>query len=127
MENFSWECSTRVRSGQGCVREYLAEMVRTFAPGGQNILLGYGGGSVKKNGAYDDIMAVLTEMGYSHADAQETDGCGPCSYKIVEFTGIMSNPTLAKMLEGAELARRNNIGLIIGAGGGSVKIGRAHV
>ena len=127
MENFSWECSTRVRFGQGCIREYLAEMVRTFAPGGQNIMLGYGGGSVKKNGAYNDIMAVLTEMGYSladnsdaAADGQAADGCGPCSYKIVEFTGIMSNPTLAKMLEGAELARRNNIGLIIGAGGGSV-------
>ena len=127
MENFSWECSTRVRFGQGCVREYLADMVRTFAPGGQNIMLGYGGGSVKKNGAYDDIMAVLTEMGYSladnsdaAADGKAAGGCEPCSYKIVEFTGIMSNPTLAKMLEGAELARQNNVGLIIGAGGGSV-------
>ena len=120
MENFSWECSTRVRFGQGCVREYLAEMVRTFAPGGQNIMLGYGGGSVKKNGAYDDIMAVLTEMGYStadissmHTDGQSGGGCGPCSYKIVEFTGIMSNPTLAKMKEGADIARINNVGLII--------------
>jgi alcohol dehydrogenase YqhD (iron-dependent ADH family) len=127
MEKFSWECSTRVRFGQGCVREYLAEMVRTFAPGGQNIMLGYGGGSVKKNGAYDDIMAVLSEIGYSLADksdaaagGQAAGGCEPCSYKIVEFTGIMSNPTLAKMREGAVLARQNNVGLIIGAGGGSV-------
>ena len=86
MDNFSWECSTRVRFGQGCVREYLAEMVGTFAPGGQNIMLGYGGGSVKKNGAYDDIMAVLSEMGYSLADksdaaagGQAAGGCEPCS------------------------------------------------
>ena len=90
-------------------------------------MLGYGGGSVKKNGAYDDIMAVLTEMGYStadissmHTDGQSGGGCEPCSYKIVEFTGIMSNPTLAKMKEGADIARINNVGLIIGAGGGSV-------
>lgn len=118
MNTFSWECSTKVRFGQGCVREHLGRMVSEFAPEGQNILLGYGGGSVKKNGSYDDVMAVLTEMGYSEAGA-DTDA-EPCSRRIVEFTGIMSNPTLAKMREGAETARRNNIGLIIAVGGGSV-------
>lgn len=116
MNNFSWECSTAVRFGQGCVREYLAEMIRTFAPDGGNIMLGYGGGSIRNNGCYDDIMSVLTDLGYEPADGEPE----VCSRKIVEFTGIMSNPTLAKMLEGAETARRNNIGLILAAGGGSV-------
>ena len=118
MNTFSWECSTKVRFGQGCVREHLGQMVSEFAPEGQNILLGYGGGSVKKNGSYDDVMAVLTEMGYSKVGADMN--AEPCSRSIVEFTGIMSNPTLAKMREGAETARRNNIGLIIAVGGGSV-------
>lgn len=116
MENFNWECRTKVRSGRGCVREYLKELVSEFAPGGENILLGYGGGSVKRNGAYDDVMAVLADMGYTLSDGASGRG----EYKIIEFTGIMSNPTLAKMREGAELARANNIGLILAVGGGSV-------
>lgn len=106
MDKFSWECKTKVRSGEGCVREHLADMVKEFAEPGKNIMIGYGGGSVKKNGAYDDVMAVLTEMGLAD--------------RVSEFSGIMSNPTLAKMLEGAELTRSNNVGLIIAIGGGSV-------
>ena len=117
MEKFSWECSTVVRSGEGCVREHLEALVREFAPGGGNILLGYGGGSVKKNGSYDDIMTVLTGMGYRHAYAEEDPAGGG---KVYEFTGIMSNPTLAKMREGAALARRIGACLIIAVGGGSV-------
>ena len=106
MERFTWECRTKVRSGKGCVREYLEGFVREFAAPDTNIMVGYGGGSVKKNGAYDDVMDVLKGMDY--------DG------RIYEFSGIMSNPTLAKMLEGADFARKNNIGLIIAVGGGSV-------
>ena len=59
MRSFSWECSTKVRFGAGCVREYLADFVKEFAEPGRRIMIGYGGGSVKKNGAYDDVMAVL--------------------------------------------------------------------
>jgi alcohol dehydrogenase YqhD (iron-dependent ADH family) len=118
MNAFNWECSTKVRFGQGCVREHLGSMIEEFAADGQNILLGYGGGSVKKNGSYDDVMAVLTEKGYSPADGDSE--AEPFSRRIIEFTGIMSNPTLAKMQEGAKLARNNNIGLIIAVGGGSV-------
>ncbi|MBR2539889.1 MAG: iron-containing alcohol dehydrogenase [Mogibacterium sp.] len=106
MERFTWECRTKVRSGKGCVREYLEGFVREFAAPDTNIMVGYGGGSVKKNGAYDDVMDVLKGMGYEG--------------RIYEFSGIMSNPTLAKMLEGADFARKNNIGLIIAVGGGSV-------
>ena len=115
MESFKWECRTKVRFGQGCVKAHLASLVTEFVPDGQNILLGYGGGSVKKNGSYDDVMSVLTELGYRPAGESGEDG-----HRIIEFTGIMSNPTLAKMLEGAEFARKNNVGLIIAVGGGSV-------
>ena len=133
MEAFSWECRTKVKFGEGCVREYLADFVREFAEPGKNILVGYGGGSVKKNGAYSDVMAVLGELGYRPArdlareagDAAEIcedhcDASGADAGLIYEFSGIMSNPTLAKMQEGAELARRCDAGLIIGVGGGSV-------
>lgn len=118
MEKFNWECRTRVRFGEGCVREYLAGFVREYAPDGQNILLGYGGGSARKNGSYDDVMSVLRELGYRQADAAEAAQAG--KYCITEFTGIMSNPTLAKMREGAGLARESKAGLIIAIGGGSV-------
>ena len=113
MERFFWECSTKVRSGEGCVRENLEDMVNAFNSGKKNILIGYGGGSAKKNGSYDDVLDVLASMGYS------TGGKGGGG-RIIEFSGIMSNPTLAKMQEGAGLARKNDVGLIIAIGGGSV-------
>jgi len=113
MNDFMWECRTKVRFGQGCVREYLEQLVREFALPG-NIMIGYGGGSVKRNGAYDDVLAVLESMGYSReGDAGE-------GKLIIEFPGIKSNPTLRRMREGAEIASRMNVGMIIAIGGGSV-------
>lgn len=112
MERFGWECRTKVSFGEGCVKEHLASYIREFAPEGCNIMIGFGGGSVRKNGSYDDVMAVLGEMGYSAEPEADR--------RVIEFSGIMSNPTLAKMLEGAQLVRDNNVGLIIAIGGGSV-------
>ena len=114
MNDFKWECRTKVRFGQGCVREYLEELVREFALPGGNIMIGYGGGSVKRNGAYDDVISVLESMGYSR-DGNAAEGTA-----IVEFPGIMSNPTLRRMKEGAELASLMDVELIIAIGGGSV-------
>ena len=114
MKDFKWECRTKVRFGQGCVREYLADLVREFAIPGKNIMIGYGGGSVKRNGSYDDVVAVLESMGYSR------EGSAGEGRMIVEFPGIMSNPTLRRMKEGAELASLMDVGLIIAIGGGSV-------
>ncbi len=114
MDSFSWECRTKVRFGKGCVKEHLAHFVREFAVPGRNVMIGYGGGSAKKNGAYDDVIEVLESLGYSR-DGNATEG-----NLIVEFPGIMSNPTLQRMREGAELAVQMDAGLIIGIGGGSV-------
>ena len=114
MNDFSWECRTRVKFGKGCVREHLAAFVKEFAIPGRSIMIGYGGGSVKWNGAYDDVISVLESLGYSR-DGRTEEG-----NLIAEFPGIMSNPTLGKMREGAELVSRINAGLIIGIGGGSV-------
>lgn len=114
MKDFSWECRTKVKFGKGCVREHLAQFVREFALPGRNIMVGYGGGSVKRNGAYDDVISVLESLGYNR-DCSTEEGS-----RIIEFPGIMSNPTLGKMKEGAKLASQMNAGLIIGIGGGSV-------
>lgn len=114
MNEFAWECKTKVRFGQGCVKNFLEELVDELCIKGRNIMIAYGGGSIKRNGAYDDVTAVLESMGYSRG------GDSDDSHKIVEFSGIMSNPTLGKMREGAALASSNNVGLIIGIGGGSV-------
>lgn len=67
-------------------------------------MLAYGGGSIKRNGVYDEIMGILNAQGK----------------RVVEFSGIMSNPTYAKVQDGAKLARENHVDLILAVGGGSV-------
>lgn len=101
MNNFIFENSTKAILGQGCVKEYLSCFASKYGP---NVMLAYGGGSIKHNGVYDEITAILINAGKN----------------VVEFGGIMPNPTYAKVLEGAELARKNHIDLILGVGGGSV-------
>ena len=71
---------------------------------GKNILLTYGGGSVKKSGLYDEIVKILNANGKN----------------IIELPGVMANPTTEKLYEGCKLARENNIDLILAVGGGSV-------
>ncbi|MCI9048466.1 MAG: iron-containing alcohol dehydrogenase [Hungatella sp.] len=99
MNNFIFENGTKVFFGRGCVKEYLACLTKGY---GDTVMLAYGGGSVKKNGVYDEVAAIL-------------NGAGK---EIVEFPGIMANPTYAKVLEGGELARKHHVGLILGMGGG---------
>lgn len=101
MNNFIFENTTKVYFGEGCVREYLRCLMKHY---GDTILLAYGGGSVKENGIYEEVTAILAEAGK----------------RVIEFAGIMPNPTYAKVLEGAQLARENHVGLILGVGGGSV-------
>lgn len=101
MNNFIFENATKVYFGKGCVREYLACLIKDY---GDTVMLAYGGGSIQKNGVYDEVTLILKENGKN----------------IVEFSGIMANPTYAKVLEGARLARENHAELILGVGGGSV-------
>lgn len=101
MNNFIYENKTKVYFGKGGVKEYLASVVKNY---GDTVMLAYGGGSVKKNGIYDEITAILETAGKT----------------VVEFSGIMSNPTYTKVQEGAALARENGVDLILAVGGGSV-------
>ena len=100
MNNFIFENATKVFFGQGCVKEYLRCLVKPY----DTVMLAYGGGSIRKNGVYDEVIGILRDTGR----------------KIVEFSGIMPNPTYQKVMEGAELARDNGVELILAAGGGSV-------
>ena len=101
MENFVYEYPTKVCFGRGAARQHLTGLLAACGP---NVLLAYGGGSIKKNGVYEEITGILKEAGKS----------------ITEFTGIMSNPTWAKVKEGAGLARENKVDLVLAVGGGSV-------
>ena len=87
--------------GEGALPEHLAEAVAGY---GRNVMLAYGGGSIRKNGIYDQVKKILEAAGK----------------RVVDFSGIMSNPTYAKVQEGARLARAEKIDLILAVGGGSV-------
>lgn len=100
MNNFIYENKTKVYFGKGEVKEYLGCLLKKY----ETVMLAYGGGSIKKNGVYDEIMGILNSA----------------EKKVVEFSGIMPNPTYEKVQEGAKLARKNNVDFILAVGGGSV-------
>lgn len=101
MNNFIYENTTKVYFGKGGVKEYLLSLLKKT---GNTVMLAYGGGSIKKNGIYDEVTGILRE-------AEKI---------VVEFSGIMPNPTYAKVQEGAKLARDNDVDFILAVGGGSV-------
>ncbi len=101
MNNFIYENKTKVYFGKGGVKEYLCCLMKKV---GSTVMLAYGGGSVKKNGVYDEVTDILTAAGKT----------------MIEFSGIMSNPTYAKVQEGAALAREHHVDFILAVGGGSV-------
>ena len=100
MNNFIFQNATKVYFGRGCVKEYLACLTK----GANTILLAYGGGSIRRNGIYDEVTGILRSAGKT----------------VVEFPGILANPTYAKVLQGAKLAREAQADMILAVGGGSV-------
>ena len=101
MQKFVYEYATKVYFGEGAAKEHLAAAVSAYGP---HVMLAYGGGSVKKNGIYDEVKSIL-------------EGAGK---EVADFSGIMSNPTYAKVQEGAQLAKKEHIDFILAVGGGSV-------
>lgn len=98
--NFEYSNPTKLYFGEESLN-YLDSELKNY---GKKILLVYGGGSIKKNGIYDSVVAKLKE----------------CDKDIVELSGVMSNPTLDKLYEGMKVARENKIDFILAVGGGSV-------
>lgn len=98
--NFVYCNPTKIHFGRKSLNSLAGELEKY----GKNVLLVYGGGSIKKNGIYDDVVKILAE----------------CGKNVREVSGVMPNPTYAKLLEGAKAAREFNADLILAVGGGSV-------
>ena len=101
MNNFTFYSPTLFAFGDGEEKQTGA-LVRRF--GGTKVLLVYGGGSVKRNGAYDAVTASLQEAGIPWA----------------ELSGVQANPRSGKVYEGVEIARREQCDFLLALGGGSV-------
>ena len=98
--NFSYHNPTKLYFGEESL-SFLKDELKAY---GENVLLVYGGGSVKKSGLYDEITDILK-------------GCGK---KVAEVSGVMPNPTADKLREGVKIARENKSDFILAVGGGSV-------
>ena len=101
MNSFTYSYPVKVYFGEKAAAKNLAAELANIGP---NVMLAYGGGSIKKNGIYEELTGILKDAGKT----------------VTEFTGIMSNPTYAKVQEGAALAKEKNIDFILAVGGGSV-------
>ena len=97
--NFSYKNATKLYFGEDALR-YLNEELPKY---GKNIMLIYGGGSIKKNGIYDAVISILRENGKN----------------VVEDAGVMPNPTVDKLRQGVTLARGHKADLLLAVGGGS--------
>lgn len=98
--NFSYHNPTKLYFGDDSLK-YLRDELKNY---GQNVLLVYGGGSIKKTGLYDEIVGILAE----------------CAKNVAEVSGVMPNPTVEKLREGVAIARENKVDFILAVGGGSV-------
>ena len=98
--NFTYYNPTKLYFGGGSVASLRDELPKY----GPNVVLVYGGGSIKKNGIYDQVTAILKD----------------CGKNVAEISGVMPNPTLPKVLEGVEICRRHRADFLLAVGGGSV-------
>lgn len=97
--NFEYHNPTKLYFG----KDALSYLPGELAKQGKSVALVYGGGSIKRNGIYDKVMAILKE-----ADKE-----------VTEISGVMSNPTSDKLAEGIEIARKGHVDFILAVGGGS--------
>lgn len=101
MNNFTFQYPVRQHFGKGCAESAIKEEMNHT---GTNVLLAYGGSSLKRTGLYDKIQGWLHE----------------CGKNVFDFGGIMPNPTYAMVQEGAKMVRQHNIDFILAVGGGTV-------
>ena len=97
--NFIYSNPTKLYFGD----EAQKNLVEALSGFGKKVMLTYGGGSIKRNGIYDDVIAALTAAGK----------------EVVELSGVMPNPTVEKLIEGCKVARENDVDFILAVGGGS--------
>ncbi|EOP67548.1 NADH-dependent butanol dehydrogenase A [Bacillus cereus VDM021] len=100
MQNFIFRNPTKLIFGQGQLEQLKTEIPQY----GKKVLLVYGGGSIKRNGVYDNVISILNEI-----DAE-----------IFELTGVEPNPRLSTVNKGIQICKENDIEFILAVGGGSV-------
>ncbi len=98
--NFTYCNPTKLYFGEKALDGLRAELPKY----GDNVVLIYGGGSIKKNGIYEAVTHILRESGK----------------KVAEIAGVMPNPTVDKLYEGVEIARSHRADFLLAVGGGSV-------
>ena len=101
MKDFTYSYPVNVYFGTDAAKKAISQEIGKY---GKNVMLAYGGGSVKKSGIYDAVVSMLKEAGK----------------EVTDFPGIMPSPTYAKVQEGAALAKEKNVDFILAVGGGSV-------
>ena len=104
MEDFVYYCPTRIVFGKGSIAK-LGDLV----PQGSRILMTFGGGSIRRNGVYDQVRAALAGR------------------QIIEFGGIPPNPVYERLMEAAGIVRKEKIGFLLAVGGGSVLDGTKFI
>ena len=97
MNNFSFKNPVKIYFGEG----EIAKIAQEIAPGSK-VMMTYGGGSIKRNGVYDQVMAALSE----------------CT--VIEFGGIEANPDYDTLLKAVELGKAENVDITLAVGGGSI-------
>ena len=97
MENFNFKAYTEMLFGKGQISK-LPEVINRY---GKNVLLAYGGGSIKKNGIYDNVKGLLSDC------------------NIIELDKIEPNPKIETVRRGVNLCKENDIDVILAVGGGS--------
>lgn len=97
--NFTYCNPTKLFFGKGALENIRTELDKY----GSRVMLVYGGGSIKRNSIYDQVVRVLAETGK----------------QVVEISGVMPNPTVDKLREGIALARQHKADFILAVGGGS--------
>ena len=97
--NFKYSNPTKLYFGDDAL-SFLPQELEHYGP---RVMLTYGGGSIKRNGIYDEVIRCLREAGK----------------EVFEDPGVMSNPTVQKLYEGCRIARENDVDLILAVGGGS--------
>jgi alcohol dehydrogenase YqhD (iron-dependent ADH family) len=100
LQKFSYQNPVKLIFGKG----QLEQLKNELAPYGKKLLLVYGGGSIKRNGLYDEVHSILRDLGV----------------EVTELSGVEPNPRLSTVQKGIELGRKNEVDFILAVGGGSV-------
>ncbi|SLM61532.1 MULTISPECIES: alcohol dehydrogenase [Dickeya] len=104
MQNFTLHTPTKILFGEGQIAALAAQI-----PADARILITYGGGSIKQNGVFDQVMTALA------------------GHNVLEFSGIEPNPTYETLMKAVDIVRKENIDFLLAVGGGSVADGTKFI